>query len=170
MLMKSLLACFLLSVAAPAMAEVMIGVINLQKVLNTIKEGKAVNDKLKKTFDEKKDVLTKEEDKIKKAQEEYMKQAALLSAEAKRKKETELQQNIIALQKKTMDYQKDISELEAKLKKPILDKVKEIVESASEASKVDFTVEISTSPVVYAKNKKDITDEVISAYDKKYGK
>jgi outer membrane protein len=81
-------------------AEVTIGLINLQKVLNTINEGKSVNDKLKKSFDEKKATLTKEEDKIKKAQEEYMKQAALLSAEAKRKKEAELQQNIIALQKK----------------------------------------------------------------------
>lgn len=152
------------------MAEVTIGLINLQKVLNTIKEGKDVNDKLKKSFDDKKLTLTKEEDKIKKAQEEYMKQAALLSAEAKRKKEAELQQTIIALQKKTMEYQKEISELEATMKKPILDKVKEIVEAVSEESKVDFTVEVSTSPVVYAKTKKDLTDLVITAYDKKHGK
>ncbi len=152
------------------MAEVTIGLINLQKVLNTIKEGKDVNDKLKKSFDDKKSTLTKEEEKIKKAQEEYMKQAALLSAEAKRKKEAELQQNIIALQKKTMEYQKEISELEASMKKPILDKVKDIVEAVSEDSKVDFTVEVSTSPVVYAKTKKDLTDLVISAYDKKHGK
>jgi outer membrane protein len=152
------------------MAEVTIGLINLQKVLSTIKEGKDVNDKLKKSFDDKKATLTKEEEKIKKAQEEYMKQAALLSAEAKRKKEAELQQNIIALQKKTMEYQKEISELEASMKKPILDKVKDIVEAVSEESKVDFTVEVSTSPVVYAKTKKDLTDLVIAAYDKKHGK
>lgn len=151
-------------------AEVTIGLINLQKVLNTINEGKSVNDKLKKSFDDKKATLTKEEDKIKKAQEEYMKQAALLSAEAKRKKEAELQQNIIALQKKTMEYQKEISELEATMKKPILDKVKDVVEAVSEEAKVDFTVEVSTSPVVYAKTKKDLTDLVIAAYDKKHGK
>ncbi len=151
------------------MSETTIGLINLQKVLSTIKEGKAVNDKLKKSFDDKKATLTKEEDKIKKAQEEYMKQAALLSAEAKRKKEAELQQTIIALQKKTMEYQKEISELEANMKKPILDKVKDIVEAISEEAKVDFTVEVSTSPVVYAKTKKDLTDLVIAAYDKKHG-
>ena len=167
---RKILISLLVMITFNVQAEVMIGVINLQKVLNSIKEGKDVNDKLKKSFDEKKSTLTKEEDKIKKAQEEYMKQSALLSADAKRKKESELQQNIIALQKKTMDYQKEISDMEAKLKKPILDKVKEIVESASEENKVDFTVEVSTSPVVYAKNKKDITDSVISAYDKKYGK
>lgn len=33
-----------------AMSDVTIGLINLQKVLNTIKEGKVVNDKLKKTL------------------------------------------------------------------------------------------------------------------------
>ncbi len=161
---------FLMLCSLSAFAEVTVGVINLQKVLNSIKEGKEVNEKLKKTFDERKSTLLKEEEKIKKAQEEYMKQAALLSAEAKRKKEAELQQNIIAIQKKTNDYQKEISELEASMKKPILDKVKDIVESISADSKVDFTVELSTSPVVYAKNKKDITDDVISAYDKKHGK
>lgn len=156
--------------ATSVFSQVTIGVINLQKVLNTIKQGKDVNDKLKKAFDDRKANIMKEEEKIKKAQEEYMKQAALLSADAKRKKEAELQQNIIALQKKTNDYQKEIAEMEASMKKPILDKVKDIVESVSQDSKVDFTVEISTSPVVYAKNKKDITDDVISAYDKKHGK
>lgn len=167
-MLKILLVSLLFSTSA--FSEVMIGVINLQKVLNTIKEGKAVNDKLKKAFDDRKANIMKEEEKIKKSQEEYMKQAALLSADAKRKKEAELQQNIIELQKKTNEYQKEIAELEAGMKKPILDKVKEIVESVSSESKVDFTVEVSTSPVVYAKNKKDITDEVISAYDKKHGK
>lgn len=169
MTIRILILCMSL-ISFNAMAQVTIGLINLQKVLNTIKEGKDVNDKLKKSFDDKKNILTKEEDKIKKAQEEYMKQAALLSAEAKRKKEAELQQTIIALQKKTMDFQKEISELEATMKKPILDKVKDIVENVSQESKVDFTVEVSTSPVVYAKNKTDLTELVISAYDKKYGK
>jgi outer membrane protein len=69
-----------------------------------------------------------------------------------------------------MEYQKEISELEATMKKPILDKVKDVVEAVSEEAKVDFTVEVSTSPVVYAKTKKDLTDLVIAAYDKKHGK
>jgi len=74
------------------------------------------------------------------------------------------------LQKKTMDYQKEITDMEASLKKPILDKVREIIEQISVEQKVDFTVEISSSPVVYAKNKKELTDLTIAAYDKKYKK
>jgi len=166
-MLKQLVVFFMLCLPLVAKAEVTIGLINLQKVLATIKEGKDVNDKLKKTFDEKKAILTKDEDKIKKEQEDYVKQAALLSADAKRAKEVSIQQAINALQKKTGDYQKDMSEMEANLKKPILDKLKTIIEEISEESKVDLTIEVSASPVVYAKNKKDITDLVVTAYDKK---
>lgn len=153
-----------------AHADVLIGVINLQKIMTTIKEGSAVNEKLKKTFDDRKATLKKEEDKIKKDQEEYMKQSALLSTESRNKKEMELQQSIAGLQKKTMEYQKEIADLEASLKKPLLEKVRTIIEQISVDQKVDLTVEISSSPVVYAKSKKDLTDLIIAAYDKKYPK
>ena len=33
-----------------------------------------------------------------------------------------------------------------------------------------ITFEISTSPVVYAEDKVDLTDKVVKAYDKKYSK
>jgi outer membrane protein len=158
---------FFLFSAGSAHCEVVVGIINLQKVLGTIKESKSVNEKLKKSFDEKKALLAKEEDKIKKQQEEYVKQAALLSADAKSKKELAFNQAVAGLKKKTEEYQKEIVELETSLKKPILDKIKGVIESVSEEQKVDFTVEISASPVVYAKSKKDITDLVILEYDKK---
>jgi len=153
-----------------AWADVTIGVINLQKIMTTIKDGKDVNDKLKKAFDDRKGTLTKEETKIKKEQEDYLKQSALLSSDARKNKEIAIQQSIVGLQKKTMDYQKEITDMEASLKKPILDKVREIIEQISVEQKVDFTVEISSSPVVYAKNKKELTDLTIAAYDKKYKK
>ena len=163
-LLKVFLTLFLLS-AALVRAEVSIGVIDLQKILATVKEGKDINDKLKKSFEDKKAILKKEEEKLKKEQEEFIKQAALLSSDAKVKKEVDLQQKIGALQKKSMDYQKEISDQEANLKKPLLEKIKVIIEDISAKEGVDLTVEVSASPIVYAKNKKNLTDAIIKAYD-----
>lgn len=164
---QSLLLATSLCFASYSYAEVIVGVIDLQKILASVKEGKAINDKLKKSFEDKKSILKKEEGKLKKEQEDFLKQAAVLSSDAKVKKEVELQQKIGALQKKSMDYQKEISEQEATLKKPLLEKIKGIIEDISEKEKVDITVEVSASPIVYAKNKKNLTDLVIKAYDSK---
>ena len=166
---KILLALFLISSVSVASANtVTIGVINIQKVLDSIKEGKRVTSKLKKSYDNKKKKIKKEENKLKKQRDDLMKQASLLSAEARGKKERELQANFMALQKQTMDYQKEIQKQEAELKKPILEKIKKIVDEVSKKSNVDFTVEVSASPVVFAKSKKDLTAEVIKIYDSKF--
>lgn len=168
--MKKMLLVALLAMTTQgtAVADVLVGVLNLQKVLVSINEGKSINDELKKVFEDKKAILSKEEQKLKKEQEEYVKQSALLSADARQKKEGSLQQGIAGLQKKTMDYQKEISELEANLKKPLLEKVKAIVDKVSADEKVEFTVELNSSPVLYAKTKKDITDLVIEKYNKEH--
>ena len=150
-----------------AMAEVKIGVVNIQKIITSIKQGKSVMTTLEKSFKSKQKELKKEEEGIKKLQVDYQKQSLVLSDKAKLKKETELRNKIQALQKKTMDYQKDIQKQEAELKKPILEKLKPIIDEVSEKMKVAMTFEITSSPLVYAESKVDITDEVIKAYDKK---
>ncbi len=168
--MKKLLIAIFLSTSASAFSanNVTIGVINIQKVLDSIKEGKRVTSKLKKSFDKKKKVIKKEEQKLKKKRDDLMKQASLLSAEARGKKERELQTAFMKLQQQTMGYQKEIQKQEAELKKPILEKIKKIVDQVSVKSGVDFTVEVSASPVVFAKSKKDLTSEVIKVYDSKH--
>ena len=75
---------------------------------------------------------------------------------------------IAGLQKKTMGYQKEIQKQEAQLKKPILEKLKPIIDQVSASSGVSMTFEVSSSPIVYAKNQVDITEDVIKAYYKKH--
>lgn len=153
-----------------AMAEVKVGIVNIQKVITNIKEGKSVMKTLEKSFKSKQKELKSEEAKIKKMQASFKKQDMVLSDKAKAKKQQEVRGMIAALQQKTMKYQKDIQNQEAQLKKPILEKLKPIIDEVSKAEKVELTFEITSSPVVYAADKVDITDKVIKAYDKKYNK
>lgn len=154
--------------AAPTANALVLGKVDIQKVLLTVKQGQKVRDDLKKEFDKKQAELQKEETAIRKMQEDYQKQGVVMNDKAKEKKEQEIQERIIQLQQKSMAYQKEIQEMENKLKKPILDRVKEIIDVVSKDAGVDLTYESSTAPIVYAKSEKDLTDEIVKAYDKKF--
>lgn len=151
-----------------ASASVLIGLVDVQKIITSIKEGKSVQKKLEKSFNDKKVVLKKEEDKIKKAQENYKKQSMVLADAARATKERELQEMVMSLQNKTMEYQKEIQKMEQDLKKPILERLRPIIDEVSKSNQVAMTFELSAAPIVYAETKKDLSDEVIKAYDKKH--
>tara|TARA_R110000868_G_scaffold298978_1_gene559197 strand:- start:7714 stop:8220 length:507 start_codon:yes stop_codon:yes gene_type:complete len=157
-----------LTLGAPSAHALILGKVDIQKVLLSVKQGQKVREELKKEFDKKQGTLQKEETTIRKMQEDFQKQGVVMNDKAKAKKEQEIQEKIIQLQQKSMSYQKEIQEMENKLKKPILDRVKEVIDTVSKTAAVDMTYESSTAPIVYAKDEKDLTDDVIKAYDKKF--
>ena len=168
--MKALAVVLALVMTSSAFAAISVGKVDVQKVLLTVNQGVAVRDQLKKSFDEKQKILKEEEEKIKKLQEDYSKKASVLNDKEKGKKEREIQEKIMAIQQKTSTYQKEIQDLEQKLKTPILERVKGVVDEASKAADVDLVYEAATAPILYAKSEKDLTDDVIKAYNKKFPK
>lgn len=170
--MKSLivLGALLVTLSSNAIAEVKVGIVNIQKVITTVSEGKAVMKTLKKSAETKQKELKSEEESIIKLQQSFQKQDLVLSEKAKIKKQQELRAKITALQQKSMQYQKDFQKQESQLKQPILEKLKPIIDEISKSEKVSMTFELTSSPVVYAEKKVDITEKVIKAYDKKYKK
>lgn len=160
--------CFCALFTFKAQAAVIVGKVDVQKVLVSVKQGQKVRDQLKRTFDERQKTLKAEEEKIRKMQEEFKKKGLVMNGSAKRKKEDEINQKIMALQQKSVEYQKEIQEMENKYKRPILERIKDIVEDVSKSAGVDITFEASTAPIIYAKDDKDLTNSVISAYNKKF--
>ena len=168
--MKTLVAMLALVLATQTFAKVLVGKVDVQKVLVTVNQGAQVRDQLKKTFDEKQKILKDEEDKIRKMQEDYQKKAAVLNDKERAKKEREIQEKIMGIQQKTAEYQKEIQDMEQKLKTPILERVKQIVDDVAKGADVDFVYEAATAPILFAKEEKDLTDEVVKAFNKKFPK
>ena len=77
--MKFLLALLITTFSITAQSAVLVGLVDIQKIITTIKEGKSVQKQLEKAFTDKKVILKKDEDKIKKAQEDYKKQSMVLA-------------------------------------------------------------------------------------------
>jgi len=166
--MKNLVIVLVALFSLSAICETKVGVVNIQKIITSVKLGKNVMKTLEKSFKAKKVTLKKEEDAIKKMQKDFQKQNLVLSDKAKAKKEDAIRKKIAGIQQNTMKFQKEIQKQELELKKPILEKLKGVIDTVSEDEKVDITFEVSQSPVVYAKNKVDLTDKVIKAFDKKF--
>ncbi len=164
-MMKKLLCVMAMLSLTSAASAASIAKVDVQKVLLSVKEGKSVRKTLKKSFDEKQEIIKKEENKIKKLQEDYQKQSAVIDAKTKAKKEQEIQGRIMALQQKTMAFQKEIQAKENELKQPILEKVRTVIEKVSKSGNYDMVFEVTTSPI-YVKEVDDITDKVVKAYDK----
>lgn len=157
--------CLALVFSASAMAA-KVAKVDVQKVLLTVEEGKKVRSTLKKKFDQKQKIIKGDEDKIRKMQEDLQKQSLIIDDKARLKKEKAIQEKIVELQQKTMQFQKEIQDQENKMKRPILEKVRGVIEDISKKGGFDMVFEVSTSPI-YVKEVTDITDQVVKAYNKK---
>jgi outer membrane protein len=165
---KTIIAITALLVAAPAFAKFLVGTVNIQNVLVTVKEGQDVRGQLEKAFNKKKDELQKGEDEIRKLQETYKKQGLVMNDETKKKKEEEIQTKLMELQTKSVNAQKEIAKMEEDFKRPILERITAITEEISKKESVEMTFEVSSSPIIYAKDSIDLTAKVVESYDKKY--
>lgn len=143
------------------------GFVNARKALETVNEGKRVIAKLEKELKKRETKIKSEQDKIKKAQDSLRKKAAVLSESGLAKKRDEVQKMMMSYQEKTMKMQKELQALEAKLKKPLIEKMGKIIEAVSKSEGVDMTYEALQAPL-YIKSKVDLTNKVIKAYNRKH--
>ena len=142
--------------------------VDLEKVKNTIKQGQSVKAEIEKEVKKKEDDLKGEEKKIMKMREDFEKQSAVMADKAKQAQEEKIQKAIMAAQQKYMQYQSDLQKLQESKEGPILERLKGVVEAVGKDAKVDIIFETQSTAILYARDIKDLTDEVIKAYDKKY--
>jgi outer membrane protein len=150
---------------APALAEVKIGYVDLQKALNLSKAGVAakqeIGNQLKKFEVEFK---TMQED-LQKLKGELEKQAVLLSDSAKAEKEREYQKNLKELQRFNKDVRDEMQQKDAEATKKILNELFAILQKLGKDGGYTMVIEKNEGAVIYADESVDLTDELIKAYD-----
>lgn len=156
-----------LLVSSAAMANIKIGVVDLQKALQEVKAGKTAKASLEKEFQTKKGVLDKEQEEIRKLSEDFQKKSMALSQEARAQRGMELQKRMGQWQESVQKSQVDIQKREASLTKPILDGLRELIPELSKDKKVDLVLEVNTGGLLYAVERVDLTDELIKKFDSK---
>ncbi len=160
------LACWGTPVSAADGAK--IGVVNLQKVLETSVSGKAAQNELKTERDKLEADLKQKGNEIQEMEKRMQREAAVMSKEAREDKEREHRikvSDIKALQKK---YQGDLQDLERKLMSELQKQISTLVDDIGK--KEGYTVIISNIGVLFNMSSIDLTDRLIQDLNARSGK
>jgi len=154
--------------AAGARAETKLGYVDMQRAIKEVEEGKAAGAALKRDFDEKQKQLNQRSDEVKRLQEEFQKQQAIMTAEAKAAKGAEIERKMMETQEFYMKLQQDLSGKEREAMRPLADKMAGLVREIAEGNGLALMLDREASGLVYAQASLDFTNELIRRYNAKF--
>jgi outer membrane protein len=147
-------------------AEAKLGIVDLQRALNEVDEGKAAKSQLEREFKEKQKQLDAKQDELKRLKADYDKQAVVMSDQAKRDKQAELERKAQETQQLFVQLQSELSRREQEITGGIFEKMRTIVRDIADAEGINVVFERSN--VLYAPASLDMTNELIRKYNAKH--
>jgi outer membrane protein len=167
-LLSAALAATFLAVGAPSVARAQqkVGYVDLQRALNEVDEGKAAKAALKKEFDSKQKALDERKTEFDRMRTEFEKQAPVMSEDARRTKQADLERKGGELQAFFVQMQKELSERERETTRGIYDKMHGIVREIADAEGLSMVV--AAEALVFAAPSLDITNELVRKYNARF--
>lgn len=138
-----------------------IGVVDMQRAIQTSEAGKKAKSELEGAFNKKKKELQNEEVALKKMQEDFQKQQAALSDASKKKKQAEMQERFMKYQELLQKSQAEIQGKEQEMSKPIIARIRTIVADVAKKRNFTLVLEKNENVVIFSEEKDDITDDVL---------
>ena len=151
---------------SPALAQLKVGVVDFQKVIELSQTGAKATATFKVMVDKWQRELKAKKDKVSSLREDLLIQAQsnLLKPSALREKETELNDKMLDFQRSQEDVQKQYRREEGKLMEKMTIEIKKVINELGKKESFDLILEKSQS-ALYNSDKIDITDEVIKMVD-----
>ena len=142
-----------------------IGVVDLMKALNESDAGKKAKAELESVIRSKQAVINEKGKTIEKLKDELNKQSSVLSAEAQKSKQDELDRMMRDYQRMVSDSQSDVKQRESDLTNGILKGLRAVVKKIGQKEGYTMIVENAEGIILYSKKSLDLTDEVIKQYN-----
>jgi outer membrane protein len=151
---------------AASAADVKIGFVDVRKAIEDTKAGKKVKSDLDADFKKREKDLQKRADDVKKMQADYEKKSLVLSDEAKAKKQSELQEEMMKYNQEVQKNTADLRKKEQELMEPIFKKMQDVINNI--AKKESYTLIMQNREnILYAAQEIDLTDRVVKEFEKK---
>jgi len=167
----TVLALILTAPALPAQGPTKVGIINIQGAIVTTKDGEKARNAIRVKYDPRAKDLETRNGELQKKKEALQKGANTLSAEASEKLRREIEDIQKKLQWDSDDLQQELQAEEGKLVNEIGQRMIQVIDEYAKAQALTIVLDVSTqqSPVLWAANGIDITQQIIELYDKKFG-
>jgi len=145
--------------------SVKLGIVDMQKCIQTSESGKKAKSELESAFNKKKKELQTQEAELKKAQEDFQKKQSALSEGARKEQGQKLQEKYMKFQENFQRSQAEIQKKEQEMSEPIIRKIRERVTEIAKKAGLGLVIEKNDNIVIYFDSKYDITDEVLKSID-----
>ena len=140
-----------------------IGVVDVQKVLNESESGKKAKSDLETLIRSKQTVIDEKGKGIDKLKADLEKQSSVLSADARKTKEDELEKAVREYQRLVQDAQTEVKKKEGELTEAILKDVREIIDKMGTTD--GYSLIIEKGMVIFSDKAMDITETVMKKFD-----
>jgi len=156
--------CFCILPSSSLAADaVKFGSIDMQKALNESEPGKKAKSDLEALIKSKESIINEKNKAVEKLRGDLEKQASVLSAEARKAREDELQKLLREYQRAVQDSQAEVKKKEGELTEAIIKELREIVEKIGEEE--GYTLITEKGLVLYSNKAIDLTDTLIKKYN-----
>jgi outer membrane protein len=144
------------------------GVVNMQQIILTVSEGKAARAELEKEIKAKETELLKQKKELDAMNEDWKKQAPLLSEEARISKQKTFQEKFLALRQQEMGFQAQIKRKEQLATQKLAVKIAKVVETIAKQKKLKAVFELNSAGLLYLEKPVDLTKDVVTVYEKQH--
>jgi len=152
-------------------ADLSIGVIEPQKVLDATKAGRKIKDALADYVNTRQRLIESEEQDIKALEEDLVKQGADLSPDAKQEKEGAIRQKLITYRRHVQELEGEVQTKKRELLSDFTKKVEQVVREIAERENITLVVEKEDAGpgglILYNEPSINLTDRVIKAFESK---
>ena len=153
-------AFFFAFVSVSAFAEVTkIGVVDLQKIMQTSTQMKAIQEKLEKEFKPRRDKLISVEDGLKKDIDKFKRDGSILSAAQRKDLEKKIMQTQQQFEREGQQYQQELSTAHNEAMEDFYNKIRVAIAKVAQTDAYDIVFQKDAAP--YSMDKLDVTAKVM---------
>ncbi|MGQ0810402.1 MAG: OmpH family outer membrane protein [Nitrospiraceae bacterium] len=155
--------------SAMSHSESRVGVVDPQRVLNETNAGKKARDSLAAFTKNRQALIELEEKELRRMEEDFVKQASVLSPTAKREREEQFRRKMTEYQQKAGELNREVQEKQKDVLEGFREKVEVVVEKVAKQVGVQVVVEKGKGgQTIYSDPALDISPRVIEQFNKDY--
>ena len=140
-----------------------IGVVDLQRIMQTSPQMKTIQDKLEKEFKPRRDKLIAMEENLKKDMEKFKRDSAILNDAQKKSLEKSIITSQQTFEREGQQYQQELSTAHNEAMEGLYNKIRTAIQKVANAQKYDIILQKDAAP--YSSDKLDVTADVIKNLD-----
>lgn len=150
-------------------ANVRVGVVDPQRLFNESNAGKKAKDVLASFSKNRQALIELEEKELRRMEEDFIKQASVLSPAAKQEREAQFRRRMQEYQQKTAELNREVQEKQKDVLESFRDKVDLMTGKVAKRLGLQLVIDRGKGgPAVYTEDALDISAQVIEEFNKEY--